>query len=211
MELRLTENPGDLPPHADPARFDALLESLSPAAIVAIIARSMGERLRAACEPEDVWQETLAGAWRDRDQHRWTTRDAYRAWVLEIARNRIRDLARALAAEKRGAGRGTERLEDLRAGSSASLADLLPKDSLTPSRVASHRERARTIVAALDRLPPDVEPVVRLHLLEERDMTLVAEELGLHLSAAWRRFRRGVALYRDALAAVESSVPPRAQ
>ncbi|MCE9635318.1 MAG: RNA polymerase sigma factor [Planctomycetes bacterium] len=205
----MTDSPSrpanDLPSHADPVRFDALVESLSPAAIVAIIARSMGPRLRAACEPEDIWQETLAAAWRDRAQHTWTSRDAYRAWVLEIARNRIRDASRRLSAEKRGAGHAADRIEDLRASDSGSLADVLPADSVTPSRIASHHERARLILRALDALPEDVEAVVRLHVLEERPMESVAAELDIHLSAAWRRFRRGAVLYRDALRGLDAA------
>jgi RNA polymerase sigma factor (sigma-70 family) len=199
----MTANSPETPPHLDPLGFDALVESLSPAAIVAIISRSMGERLRAAMEPEDLWQETLVAAWRDREQHTWETREAYRAWVLHIARNRIRDASRRISAEKRGAAHAIDRIEDLKPSESGSLADVLPADSVTPSRIASHTESARAILRALDTLPADEEAVVRMHVLEERPMESVAEELGIHLSAAWRRFRRGAALYRVALRAAD--------
>lgn len=192
-----------LPPHADPARFDALIEAAGPDELLALIARWMGSALRARHEPEDVWQETLASAWRDRATHQWDGPRAYRTWLVTLARNRIRDLARADGAEKRGAGRGAL-FSERRPAESLSLADVLPAGSATPSRIAVHEERSRRIVAALESLPADVEPVVRLHLLEDRTMESVAEELGIHLSAAWRRFRKGAALYREKLVEIDS-------
>lgn len=199
----------DLPPHLDPARFDELVESVAPAEILVVIARSMSAALRARHEPEDVWQETLASAWRDRATHTWESPHAWRTWVISIARNRIRDLARHDTAAKRGGEAGVAVFTDRRPAESLSLADVLPAGSVTPSRVAIHDERARRILAALAALPDDVEPVVRLHLYEDRAMESIAEELGIHLSAAWRRFRKGSELLRDALRAIESSSAAR--
>lgn len=204
--------PDELPPHADPARFDALVESVAPDEIVAVIARSMGAAMRGRHEPEDLWQETLAAAWRDRAQHRWESPQTWRTWLITIARNRIRDLSRHDGAEKRGGG-GAALFSERRPAESLSLSDILPAGSVTPSRTAIHNERARRILEALASLPDDVEPVVRLHLLEDRTMESVADELGIHLAAAWRRFRRGAELYRESLRRLgfgpaDSSVPP---
>ncbi|MCE9635330.1 MAG: RNA polymerase sigma factor [Planctomycetes bacterium] len=201
----MTEPSPDLPPHMDPARFDALLESVGPEEILVIIARAMGPALRGRFEPEDVWQETLASAWKDRATHTWESPTAYRRWLVVIAKNRIHDLARAGSRLKRGGENATGLFSERKPAESVSLADVLPAGSVTPSRVAQHNERSRLMLAALDELPADVEPVVRLHLFEDRTMESIAEELGIHLAAAWRRLRKGVTIYRERLVALEAA------
>lgn len=190
-------------PQADPAQFDRLVEAVGPDSCIVVVARMMSDELRRWCSPEDLWQEALALAWRDRDQHRFEGVSEYRRWLLAIARNRARDLARSLAREKRGAGRRTGLFSE-EGGEERPLSLFLPADSLTPSRIAGHAERARIMLDALTSLPAELEPIVRMHLFEERTMDSIAEELGLHLSAAWRRFRKGAALYGEALAVLRS-------
>lgn len=185
-------------PQAEPAGFDQLVEAVGPDACLVAIGRMIGPELRAWCSAEDLWQETLALAWRDREQHRFEGVRAYRAWLLAIARNRARDLARRAAAQKRGDGR-VGLFPDQEGTGDRTLSAWLPPDSRTPSRVAQHAERARLMREALDTLPDELEPVLRLHLFEERTMESVAEELELHLSAAWRRYRKAAALYATAL------------
>jgi DNA-directed RNA polymerase specialized sigma24 family protein len=85
-------------------------------------------------------------------------------------------------------------------GSPIAIGELLPPDSTTPSRVAMHAERAAAMRRALAELPPDLEPVVRVHLLEELTMEEIAERLGIGVSAAWRRFRKGSEIYSSRLA-----------
>lgn len=175
-------------PLGDPARWDEIVRSLRPEAMLVVIAGAMSRSLRERCSPEDVWQETLAYAWRDRAQHRWQDERAFRAWLFEIARNRIREAARALATEKRGAGRAERRTADL----SASLGSgLHPADSLSPSRACVRGERREAVDQVLAQLPPEIGEVVRLHLLEQLPMEAVAARLGIGLSAAWHRFRKG--------------------
>jgi RNA polymerase sigma factor (sigma-70 family) len=205
----MQEVPREAAPHLDPARFDELIESIGPESLLALVERAMGPSARAICEPEDVWQETLAQAWRDRGQHAWTGTRGYRNWLLTIAKNRIKDMLRVAGAEKRGGGESAVTFGALRGDASAGLSSLLPAGSVTPSRVASHNERAKMVLAALASLPADVEPVVRLHLLEETPMPQVAAELGLGLAQAWRRFRRGAEVYRATLKALESTSGPR--
>ena len=195
----------DLPPHADPLRWDAIIEELRPAAMLVVISSSMSKALRSQCTAEDIWQETLAQAWSARDQHRWEGLAAFRAWVFEIARNRIRDVARSLDAKKRGGGRPAARFSELASGRSTSASQLFPPDSTTPSRILMHAERAAAIRKALAALPPEFEAVVRMHLVEELTMEVIAKRLGLSVSAAWRRFRRGSEIYSRTLSDLTSS------
>lgn len=184
-----------LSPHTDPSRWDQLIEEIRPAAILVVIAASMSKSLRAQCSAEDIWQETLAHAWGARGQYRWRGSAAFRAWIFEIARNRIRDAARNMQTEKRGAGRAAVRFSELGSGQSSSLSRLLPPDSATPSRILLHAERAAAMQKALAALPPDLEAVVRMHLFEDLTMEVIAERLGISVSTAWRRFRKGSEIY----------------
>ena len=194
-----------VPPHSDPLRWDALIEELRPAAMLVVIASSMSKSLRSQYTAEDLWQETLAQAWSARDQHRWEGLAAFRAWIFEIARNRIRDAARSLDAKKRGGGRSAARFSELASGRSTSSSGLIPPDSTTPSRILMHAERAAAIQKALAALPPELEAVVRMHLVEELTMEVIAKRLGIGVSAAWRRFRRGSEIYSKMLSGLTSS------
>lgn len=181
----------DPPTHAERGRWEALIAGMKPASAVVVIASAMSRELREHCSPEDIWQETLAQAWRDRARHRWQGEAAFRAWIFEIARNCIRQAARGLQAEKRGGGKRPTRFSEMRSGASGTVSALLPADSQTPSRIVVRGEKKAALRKALARLPPDVEPVVRLHLLEERTMEAIAERLGIGVSAAWHRYRKG--------------------
>ncbi|MCE9635306.1 MAG: RNA polymerase sigma factor [Planctomycetes bacterium] len=191
-------------PHADPAQWDRLIESVGPDGVLVAIGRMMGPVVRARCQAEDVWQETLIAAWRDREQHRWTGVKDYRSWLLTIARNRVTDIARRASAEKRGGETPAVGFGDLAPPADGSVTDLFPAGSVTPSRIASHRERAVLMQQALESLPEEFEAVLRLHLFEERPMENVVAELGIGLSAGWYRLRRGTALYVAALEALRS-------
>lgn len=183
-----------LPPHCDPRRWDELIASLQPAAMLTVIASAMSQQVRSHSSPEDVWQETLAMAWRDRTQHEWTDVQAFRAWIFEIARNRIRNIARALSSQKRGAGRRTRRLADSE-DSAADSAAVAPRvDSVTPSRIVARSERQIAIEQALTQVPAELREIVRLHLIEEMTMEAIARRFGIGVSAAWRRFRKGAAI-----------------
>jgi len=177
--------------HADPARWEEIVRSMNPAAMQVVIGSSMSKKLRENCSPEDIWQETLTHAWRDRAQHRWEGQGAFRAWLFEIARNRIREVARGLSAEKRGAGERTARFSELTSSSTTSMAANFPLDSQTPSRIVSKDERRAAAREAVASLPADVREVVRMHLLEEQTMEAIAAKLGIGVSAAWHRFRKG--------------------
>jgi len=164
---------------------------LPPESMLVVIGSSMSKRLREHFSPEDLWQETLSHAWRDRAQHHWRDASAFRAWLFEIARNRIHEAARSLATEKRGAGRPAARFTDIGTSTTTPVSGILPADSVTPSRILGRGEKRQALEKALAKLPPELSEIVRLHLLEELTMESVAAQLGIGLSAAWHRFRKG--------------------
>src|SRR5262245_50429790 len=119
----------------DARRWEELIRDADPEASLVLIRSAMGRQLREHCSAEDIWQETLTQAWRDRAKHEWRGEAAFRAWLFEIAKNRIRDAARGLATAKRGAGRAPARFSELGSSPSVSISAFLPGDSQTPSRI----------------------------------------------------------------------------
>lgn len=62
----------------------------------------MSAALRRRHTPEDIWQETLLHAWRDRARYEWRGFKSFRFWLMFIIDNRIC----AAAAHERAAKRG---------------------------------------------------------------------------------------------------------
>jgi RNA polymerase sigma factor (sigma-70 family) len=196
-------------PHRDRGAWPSLVQNLSVEAILVLISSWMGPRLRRLWSPEDLWQETLFLAWRDRDQHEWKGVAAYRRWILGIARNRVREATTQMLALKRGGGnlpRSLSSLCDSQVdGTSAS--EILPPHSETPSRILSLRERRRAMEAALRTLPEEFGQALRSRLFEQKPLKEVAEGLGVSLATAKKRVYLGAQLYRKALRAALSQLP----
>lgn len=180
----------------DPLAWDRCIESVGPASILVIIKHELRGELASRTTPEDIWQETLLRAWRSRTKFEWRGLGAWRRWLLQIARNVIRDTLDHSGAAKRGAGKLPLSLDPLlRSDTRSQFAG--PVATTTPSRVASDRERAQAMERALESLPEDVREVVRLRLFEDLRISEIAERLALGESAVRHRFRRGAALYRS--------------
>lgn len=183
-------------PHLDSGEWSRLIERLETPVILVVISSWMGEQLRRECAAEDIWQETLAMAWRDRAAHRWRGLRAFRSWLLGIAKHRITDTVDRMNAKKRGGGRLPRSFQEMATDRDSSVSDVLPPRSTTPSRVASDGERAQILAESLDALPTELAAVVRLRLFEELPMREVAERVGIGLTTANERFFRGAALYQ---------------
>lgn len=200
--------PDEDPLQGDDARlWDAVIEAVGPAGILVAIDTRLGEDLRRHVSAEDVWQETLLHAWRDRGHCAWRGVPAFRKWLLRVATNRIRDLADEIAAEKRGGSAVRIPLaEDLGIPRRGVFAG--PTDTTTPQRAAMDKERAEAMLAALAALPEELRTVVRLGLFEDMSMEEVGRQLGIHAQAARRRFRKGCdEYYRRIRSAL--TTPPR--
>ncbi len=186
-------------PHRDRASWGELIATLENGTMLAAISSSMGPRLKQHSTVEDIWQETLFMAWRDRENFEWTGLRSFRAWLLAIARNRIRDTVDSLETKKRGGDRRVDSFSTLAPNADDSIGRLLPPGSTTPSRIARHSERVAAMEQALDSLPEDLREVVRLSLFEQLPIRSVAERLGISSSTVKRRLLRGAAAYRGRL------------
>jgi len=184
-------------PHLEPTTWGRLIDSIDAANVFVLIGGWLGQRARLEVSVEDVWQETLWMAWRDRHQHTWVNLSKYRGWLLGIARHRIHDLVRSLGRDKRGGRTRTAQFSEL--GGPETVGAYLPPQSTTPSRVASHLERARTLERALAVLDEPLREMVRLRLFEELSVQEAATLLEIPLSTAKERFVRGTQRYRAEL------------
>ena len=154
---------------------------------------------------EDIWQETLLCAWRDRKSCQWRGLREFRAWLLEIAENRIRDAVEHVAAQKRDAARERSLTRSGETGSTSDSAFDPRSPSRSPSNDAAQAELAALMREALEGLPPIYRDVLRLRLFEEWDRERIAAHLGLSLAAVKHRIRLGAAHYRDRLAYLRST------
>jgi RNA polymerase sigma factor (sigma-70 family) len=184
-------------PHHTPASWGEVVDSIDAANVFVVISSWLSPQARAELSVEDIWQETLWMAWRDRHQHEWQSLSRYRSWLLGIAKNRIHDMVRALARTKRGGALRTSRFSDL--GGNDTVSGILPPRSTTPSRMASNMERARTFERALAALEPALRDMVRLRLFEELSTEAAATQLDIPLSTAKHRLVRGMQAYRAEL------------
>src|SRR5262245_40467201 len=182
--------------------------------LVAIEAR-MSAELRRLYAVEDVWQDTLLHAWRDRVQCRWQGIRAFRRWLLQIAEHRLHNLADRERALKRagppaptGAPAGESSM-----GAAERSTFAGPIASTTPSRAASDAEQALLMRAALDAVPEELRAIVHLHLFDELTFEEIAARTGSTVSSAFRGFRRGMQVYSAELERVlrERSTQRRAK
>ncbi len=179
--------------------WDRLIESVNPASLLVVIEHRMNAGLKRRVTPEDIWQETLLQAWRDRKRCEWRGIKSFRSWLLTIIDNRIRDTVAREGAAKRGGGTVTSPFSSLQSSRSSASAFPAGIASTTPSRIAMFQEQAKTIRVVLDSLPDELRDVVRMRLLEQHSIEGIAERLGIGASAVRHRFRKGAELYQRRL------------
>jgi RNA polymerase sigma factor (sigma-70 family) len=196
----------------DPGAWEALIERLCPASLLVAIESRLGAFLRTRVTAEDILQEALLHAWRDRTQCEWRGLSAFRGWLLAIIDHRIRDLADRESALKRGGApvahhptHGSDFPESgaiVLTGRARQAGSILSgyeaAGSTTPSRVAIDHERAAAMLAALESIPADLRDVVRMRLFEQRSLEEVAASLGLGIGAVRHRLRKGAEAYERA-------------
>jgi len=139
--------------------------------------------------------------WKDRDRFVGLPPVEIRRILRAIAENRIRNAVDRESAQKRTI-RAALPAQRASAGDSMGWEGLGLAASTTPSRIAIHHEEAEVMRRALDSVDSDVRDVVYLRLFEDYTSQQVAESLGIGLSAAQHRFRKGAEQYRRKLAEI---------
>ena len=181
----------------DRAAISALLQQCSSAAR-RDLSWAIDSKWRSVLDIDDVMQVTYLEAFLRIGQFRPTPNGTFEAWLRRIAQNNLRDAVKELGRQKRpqpGARIQAPGGDD----SYSSLFELLAGTAGTPSRHAARNERCAMLKAALNRLPPDYERVVRLYDLEGRPVGEVAAALGRSEGAVYMLRRRAHDCLRELL------------
>jgi len=159
----------------DHAAVVQLLERHGPA-VRAALAGEIPGKFVSLVSIDDVLQQSYLDAFLDLGKFHARDVDAFRAWLIKLARRNLVDAIRMLRAEKRGGGR--IRIEAGAGGDSfVSLFEFLGGISRTPSREAAVTESRQAIHDALQRLPATYQAVIRLYDLEGCSIEEVARRL----------------------------------
>lgn len=161
------------------------------------IVRRTPARFRHLLAPEDILQETFAYVFDAIGGFKPDGPDAFYRWLVTIADHRLTDGLRALRAAKRGGGRGVAP----RGGRSsvADLVDLVAVSERTPSRSASGREAARSVLVGLSGLRDEYREALSLRYLKGLATPEIAVRMGKTESAVHKLCARGVQALRRAL------------
>src|SRR5262249_28107744 len=127
------------------------------------------------------------------DQFRGAGAMEFQAWLVAIARYEALDLLRYWHQDARNKAR-----EQPLAAVSA-LGQQVADDSSGPAEKASRRERAARLLAALERLPPDYQEVLRLRNSESLGFAKVAALMGRSDQAVRQLWMRAIKRLRDEL------------
>jgi RNA polymerase sigma-70 factor (ECF subfamily) len=160
----------------DGAAFDELFRRLSP-----ILLRLMRRQLLAREEANDLVQQTFLHLYRAR--HDFDPASKLRPWLFTIAMNLKR-----------------EHLRRVKRRPEAPLVLDGRSDPSEGARGPEASDAARTLAAALERIPADQREVIRLHWLEGLSFPEVAAVVGASLSAVKVRAHRGYGALRRVLA-----------
>ncbi len=148
------------------------------------LSRAIDQKWRSVLDIDDVMQVAYLEAFLRIGQFKPQSNGTFDAWLRRIAENNLRDAVKELGRQKRpqpGARLGPRGPDD----SHSSLFEYLVGTSGTPSRHAVGNERCELLKAALGRLPPDYEQVVRLYDLEGRSISEVSTALGRSQGAVY--------------------------
>jgi RNA polymerase sigma factor (sigma-70 family) len=197
----------DNPLLSDSSRtWDDLIQSVGPASLLLTIEHRMGAALKSKIRAEDILQESLLHAWRDRGKVEWRGLRSFRSWLLTIIDNRINLIAHQQGALRRGGNENVRTIAGLDGADFRAPGSVMPLVSTTPSRVALYREQAAAMHSSLAALPEEVREIVRLRLFEQRTLDQISEILAINVPTVRYRFARGLEQYRTKLREYFSSM-----
>ncbi len=154
------------------------------------ISLRMGPLLRARVAEEDVLQETLLEACRSYGGFRADGPDSFRRWLFSIAENRIKDMHKYHAAQRRHPRR------EAPTDSERAMLDRLTAGIPTPSSHVRRKELVELITGGIARLPEPERKVIELRALEDLSFREIAARTGRSEASA-------AALYAKALVALK--------
>ncbi len=167
----------------DRAALTALLQRYGPQ-----VRRGLHGKLSAiwqsVLDEDDIMQVTYLEAYLRIERFTPAGVASFIAWLTRIAENNLRDAIKELERDKRPQPR--QRVVAQSAEESfVALVDVLGVTTSTASRHVGRREICQHVEAAVRKLPPAYEKVIRLYDLEGRPANEVAEQVGRSVGAMY--------------------------
>ncbi len=178
--------------------FDATIVAKYEPYLRMLAHAQMRRALRAKLGASDVVQQTMMQAIQAIDQFRGSGEAEFRGWLRQILARHICHLDRDFHRDKRDVRREQSMQQEL-AKSSMRLEALLAGDGPTPSQNAVLGENLLRISAAIEALPAAQSDAIRLHYLEGKKLSEVADELGKSTGAVAGLLHRGMKTLREKL------------
>jgi RNA polymerase sigma-70 factor (ECF subfamily) len=156
-------------------------------------------RLAAKLDPSDVVQQTLVQALQGWPAFRGTTDAELAAWLRQILRRNLANVARDFGRDKRDLAR-EQSLEAAVADSSTRLEAWLDDQQSSPSQRAERNEHLLQLADALATLPDAQQEAVMLHHLHGLLIDEIAERMERTPAAVAGLLKRGLQTLREKLA-----------
>jgi RNA polymerase sigma-70 factor (ECF subfamily) len=173
---------------ADPDAFAELVRRLRGRLEMWIHVR-MGPLLDARLTADDVLQETLVQAHGSLTDFHDQGKGSFQRWLFSVAENRLKDLHKYHAAQKRHpAHEAGDNFDGIRAPGSS------------PSSSARRRELVHRLATKIAKLPDPLREVLVLRAIEERTFKEVADITGKPAATVQGLFARALKVLQDELA-----------
>jgi RNA polymerase sigma-70 factor (ECF subfamily) len=168
--------------------------------LVAVVSRRIPDDVRSALSAEDVVQDAFIVAFQRIGSFEPQGREAFFAWLRQIAENRLMDAAKALRAAKRGGGWArVTGARDADADDVVPVLEMLPTLSRTPSRSVAAHEAIAALEFALEALDPDYREVLRMRYIELLPVAACAARMQRSEGAVHMLLSRALAALRARL------------
>jgi len=171
-------------------QIESALERIRP--YLRLLAQAhLGDPLKKKVDASDVVQQTLMQAHQDRDQFRGNSEAQLVAWLKQILRNRLIDMARHWKGLKRDVSRDVD-LEQKVNDSFRQVDQWLEASQTSPSMAAHKKDMLVLLSAAIEKLPEDLRAVVIMHHLQGMKLVEIAREIDCNETTVGRRLFRGM-------------------
>jgi RNA polymerase sigma-70 factor (ECF subfamily) len=181
----------------DELAFETLLQVYC-SDIDRVIAQELPPAHCNAMSAGDILQEMRMQGLRDIREFRGSSEASFRAWMRQIAMNRLRDQIRFEERLKRGGNASLEQWLDV--GEEVAQDRRHPDRAReTPSRAAARNEAAGAVREAVDQLPEQERVAVTLHYLCNFDNKEIAKVMNRTPNAIRALLQRGRSRLRELL------------
>lgn len=153
------------------------------------VRKSLGSRLRARMDKEDLVQSVWKDVLPDLDGFEYRGQDSFFRWLCARIIRKIQDKGRYYGREKRDAARETP--IDV-GGSQSGAGRVLPASDPTPSQAAMRRENVERLMQLLDHLPDNQRQTLVFRLRDSKTFEEIAGELGRSAGAVRQLYYRAL-------------------